>query len=162
MVCACGCGEETSGPERRWVLGHHTRVRYNSPKWLKEDRGYRTPCWIWQRAKNPNGYGLTKRPNRRRGMAHKLIWEEQHGLVPPGHQLHHRCEQTDCVNPAHLVVLTALENNRRKSNVRLTMGKAREIRALRAKGTTQASLARQYDVHLQTIKSVLRETTWRE
>jgi hypothetical protein len=41
------------------VRGHAQRL---SPiDYLSEDRGYETPCWIWQRGKDGDGYGVLTR-----------------------------------------------------------------------------------------------------
>ena len=32
---------------------------YKSPRWLPEDRGYETPCWIWQLSTR-TGYGVVR------------------------------------------------------------------------------------------------------
>lgn len=56
--CQCGCGERTTihnGHPRRYIHNHHTRL---SPvEYVEQDCGYKTPCWIWQRSINADGYG---------------------------------------------------------------------------------------------------------
>ena len=166
-ICFCGCGEKTTvheGFPRRFIHGHQVRTRNTTPHWIEEDRGYETSCLIWNRAKNPRGYGLSygkasEGEGRRRGVAHKIRWEELHGPVPPGKELHHRCEQEDCGNDEHLELLTRAQNCRLKQATKLTMEKAREIRA---STLSQAALGRKYGVSRSCIKSVLIETTWKE
>src|ERR1700690_1728720 len=133
-ICFCGCEEKTTvheGIPRRFIHGHATRVRNLTPKWIEEDRGYETPCLIWNRAKNGGGYGITYvgRKHRRHRVTHKIRWEEQYGPVPPGMELHHKCEQEPCGNLDHLELLTSAEHCRLRQTTKLTMALAREIRA---------------------------------
>lgn len=39
-------------------------------------------------------------------MAHRVAYQQEHGEIPEGHQVHHTCGRKDCVNPDHLVTLT--------------------------------------------------------
>jgi hypothetical protein len=65
-LCQCGCGERApiatqtwgsqyrKGDPMRFISGHN--VRRTMPldeSYVSEDRGHETPCWIWQRQKNP-------------------------------------------------------------------------------------------------------------
>ncbi|MEU8003202.1 HNH endonuclease signature motif containing protein [Catellatospora sp. NPDC049111] len=72
-----------------------------------------TSCWIYQGAKDRDGYGLvndrthstkTTRP------AHRFFWLKWVGAVPEGMELHHKCRVRACVNPSHLQVVTHGEN----------------------------------------------------
>lgn len=74
-----------------------------------EDRGYKTPCWISNRAAQPNGYtklgylGTT-------WLTHRFAYTVFLGPVPNGLQLDHLCRQRACCNPTHLEPVTAREN----------------------------------------------------
>ena len=60
-----------------------------------------TPCTIWTKYVAETGYGQL----RRDGVllyAHREAWEQAHGPVPPGHDVHHVCGTRACVNVAHL------------------------------------------------------------
>lgn len=70
-------------------------------------------CWIWVSHKTPNGYGrvpFNENGKSKSGIAHKMIFEAVNGPVPDGLQLDHLCRTRDCVNPAHLEIVTAREN----------------------------------------------------
>lgn len=121
--CGCGCGEatrtatktdrragQTKGVALRFIAGHHNRLRRIGH--ALEDRGYLTPCWIWQGALNDRGYALGGGNGLGR-LAHRVIWEREHGLVPEGFELDHLCRVRCCVNPEHLEVVTHAENMRR-------------------------------------------------
>lgn len=69
-------------------------------------------CWVWQLAKDWDGYGLFKiYPIQRR--AHRWAYEEFVGNIPNGLQIDHLCCNPACVNPDHLDVVTVRENAHR-------------------------------------------------
>ena len=77
-------------------------------------------CWEWQGSRNDAGYGIFQgrkraEPGRTR-LAHRLLWEEEHGPVPDGMVLDHLCRNRACINLAHLEVVTNAENLRRGLN----------------------------------------------
>ena len=43
---------------------------------------------------------------------YRLLWEDLHGPIPAGRELHHTCVDYRCVNPAHGVLLTAGDHRR--------------------------------------------------
>jgi hypothetical protein len=117
--CQCGCGEKTAiatktnraqsqiaGQPNRFLPGHRPKKH---PDYLEEDRGYDTPCWIWQGGHDRNGYSWVNRAEHR-GCAHVMYYKRAHGPVPPGMELDHLCRVRNCVNPDHLEVLTRAEN----------------------------------------------------
>jgi DNA-directed RNA polymerase subunit N (RpoN/RPB10) len=60
-----------------------------------EDRGYDSPCWIWQGSTNGNGYGTINREGFR-GYAHRFHFLKEHGEIPEGFHLDHLCLQRLC------------------------------------------------------------------
>ena len=47
----------------------------------------------------------------RRVLAHRVIWEDNHGAVPPGHYITHTadCQFDDCVEISHLATVETAE-----------------------------------------------------
>ncbi len=126
--CHCGCREKTRLAERNnpalgWVKGqpkrfihnHHARLQEPKPldRYVVEDRGHETPCWIWQGYVDPNGYGQIGRNKR----AHRVVYEALCDPIPAGLELDHLCRVPTCVNPSHLEPVTRAENNRRSMSV---------------------------------------------
>ncbi len=78
-----------------------------------EDRGYETPCWIWNGTLN-NGYGRLSIAYRQPCQyAHRFSYELHRGPIPDGLQIDHLCRVPRCVNPDHLEVVTNAENTAR-------------------------------------------------
>lgn len=67
-------------------------------------------CWMWIGCVNPKGYGMF-----RSNGAHRFAYEWFIGPIPQGHEIHHACGATDCVNPAHLESLSPKEHRQRGS-----------------------------------------------
>src|SRR5215210_273025 len=113
--CAC-CGEPTeiakstdrrrnrvAGQPLRWVGGHHAR---KPNKWIEVDTGFKDPCWLWQLATTPAGYGLRTDKDGRWTYAHRVAYEVANRKIPAGRQIDHLCRERSCVNPAHLEAVT--------------------------------------------------------
>lgn len=77
------------------------------------------PCWVWQGAKNPRGYGNITY-EQKSYKAHRFIYEWLVGPIPEGLTLDHLCRNTLCVNPDHLDPCTMAENIRRGSKAQQT------------------------------------------
>lgn len=69
-------------------------------------------CWRWTGPFFQHGYGLFF-VNGRSCLAHRVVYELFHGLVPPDLELDHLCRNIWCVNPEHLEPVTHTENMRR-------------------------------------------------
>lgn len=69
-------------------------------------------CWEWQGAVDGKGYGAfvlqRKAPGEKAKQVTSYWWAYTHcvGQVLAGNHLHHKCENTLCVNPLHLEQLT--------------------------------------------------------
>lgn len=74
--------------------------------WSKVQLG---PCWIWQGAKDGNGYGQFSFHDKL-VPAHRWSYESIVGPIPDGLFLDHLCRVPLCVNPAHLEPVTNREN----------------------------------------------------
>lgn len=125
--CECGCGEEAprakktraadgirKGDQLRFIAGHQNAInaRANIPanrdRYIPQDRGYTTPCWIWQ---GPLTTGYSRfSVEGRLVLGHRWFYERANGAIPAGLVLDHLCRQRACVNPDHLEPVTAREN----------------------------------------------------
>jgi hypothetical protein len=161
--CECGCGQKTTiarqtrtdrgwikGQPKRWIQGHHDRKL--GPKYIIEDRGYLTPCWIWAKGFYSDGYG-----QRRHQRAHRWMYEQIVGPIPEGLTLDHLCRVKACVNPDHLEPVTSAENVRRAPTTKLAWD---DIEAIRASSDGACKLAATYGVSHSLISMIRRGKVW--
>lgn len=176
--CQCGCGEKTQrasqtesrtgykkGQPLRFIFGHNPRKRHIEQTYYKiVDTGYKTPCWIWTKSRNPKGYGILIRQSAEKKsknyLAHRYQYEVVHGPLSSDVELDHQCGIRPCINDEHLKPCTHTENMRRAKHVKLSMEAAKEIRARHQQGTSKRSLAKEFGVHPKTIASVIDRRTW--
>lgn len=72
-----------------------------------------TGCRIWQGSKMNKGYGVLCIHNRHK-TAHRLSYEAFKGPIPQGLMIRHSCHNRLCIEPEHLSVGTAYDNEHDK------------------------------------------------
>lgn len=112
-------------------------------------------CWIWKGYVAKHGYGYQGRVP-----AHRAVYIEHRGVIPPGLDLDHLCRVRACVNPDHLEPVTRAENLRRGKNVRFTKADIRDIRTRVASGEMQKTLAEAYSVAPAYISLIVNHYKW--
>lgn len=70
-----------------------------------EDRGYASPCWIWEGVTYHNGYGQIGSSR-----THRVSYSHYVGPIPEGLVLDHLCRVRECCHPWHLEAVTQREN----------------------------------------------------
>ena len=128
-------------------------------------------CWLWAAARNERSYG-TFRVGPRKQYAHRVSYELFVGEVPLGLVVRPTCDCPPCVNPAHLVVGTHLENmadarsrdmfvrGRDHHKAKFTVEDIRTIREARDTGVTLMSLAAEFGVSHTAISRIANGTRW--
>jgi HNH endonuclease len=67
-------------------------------------------CVIGKRIRSD---GYARVPSGRRGRyfyAHRVAWEAEHGPIPEGMVIHHRCETKSCINVEHMELVAHREH----------------------------------------------------
>lgn len=105
-------------------------------------------CWLWRGKINQSGYGAGIRLSRTTITAHRLAYGLYKGPIPRGHVVRHVCDNPPCVNPAHLLTGTVLQNV-----------EDRQIRGRQAKGAKNYKAQRRlkdYPAIVQALKKGLK------
>lgn len=68
-------------------------------------------CINWPWRLSQDGYGAAWDPAKKKMVrAHRMVYEDIIGPIPPGLVLDHLCRNPSCVNPTHLEPVTDREN----------------------------------------------------
>lgn len=170
--CQCGCGEKTAiatsnwptaghikGKPKRYLKGHNAK-RDAKTYWVEEDRGYATPCWIWQGTISSAGYpqrwdSVLKKPVN----LHRRAAEDRFGPLPFHVKVDHLCRQPSCINPDHLEPVTNAINVQRGKTAKLTPAIVRQIRAM-APTMSAYKIARHFGIGVMTTYVVIKRESW--
>jgi len=66
-------------------------------------------CLVWTGSRNGDGYGTISWGGSNRG-AHRYAWEREHGPIPEGMKVDHKCWNRACVEISHLRLATHAQN----------------------------------------------------
>lgn len=196
--CQCGCGEKALVPSKNnkskgWVkgcpmpfYGRHSR-RKPGPRYIEEDRGYTTPCLIFQGYIDASGYG-SDWVNGKSQHAHRAAWIRTNGPIPDGLFVLHRCDVKACTDLGHLFLGTQADNiadkvskgrqargashgsrtkphriarGERNGIAKLNDEKARQIKLLVARGELNfTEIGALFDISRYTIALIARGKRW--
>lgn len=114
-------------------------------------------CWEWVKCRNKAGYGVIRRDGRNQ-LVPRVVWEAENGRsLLKGECVCHVCDNPPCINPKHLFVGYARDNNLDKAQKsRGGRGKltVEQVRGIRADSRSLSILAREYGVDLSTISLI--------
>lgn len=131
-----------------------------------------TGCWNWRGNINVYGYGVIV-IRRKSVRAHRLSFALHNGRWPTLWVLH-SCDNRACVNPDHLREGTHQDNmddrskrgrvpdlrGSRNNHAKLTERDVVEIRARRAAGDRQASIARAFSLSQGWVSDIVNRKRW--
>lgn len=140
--------------------------------WAKVDKS--GDCWLWTAGKVTRGYGAFHIKDKQI-RAHRASMIIEHGGIPDGKWVLHKCNVRACVRPDHLYFGTPQDNSNdmKKAgtvvgykkgeahpNTTFTADIVKYIRDEHSKGRTQLSLAAELKVSQPTIYKIVHNITW--
>jgi hypothetical protein len=122
-------------------------------------------CWVWRRGLDGHGYGSISIKNRS-VRASRASWLAFNGEIPPGQFVCHSCDNRLCVNPEHLFLGSAADNNgdmAAKGRARNAAAKvtAAQVLAIRADARPQGQIAADYGIDRSAVSLIKARKTWR-
>ena len=146
--------------------------------WQRVDKKSENDCWIWLGRKSKYGYGEFVLDNKKSIRAHRFSFLLRNGYIDNNKYVCHTCDNPSCVNPKHLWLGTAAENNydcRSKNRAILPPDqkgenhsqhilKEKDVLDIRKRfndGVKQAELMREYKVSRNTIYKICHNLTWK-
>jgi DNA-binding CsgD family transcriptional regulator len=139
--------------------------------WSRVDKsGGEEACWLWTAGRHPDGYGRVMWRGVARN-AHRVAYEIATGVELEGGEVCHKCDNPQCVNPAHLFLGTHRDNiadmfrkgrsvaprGAANHRTKLTDQQVAEIRELWANGgVTQPQIARKYGITREYVSMLVR------
>lgn len=133
-----------------------------------------TGCWLWGGYCNEAGYGQI--PGSKHdgfNLAHRYSYFLKHGNFDRNLCLLHKCDNTFCVNPDHLILGTTSDNNkdrhlkgRTASGTKIPRAKLDDatvisIRKQYSDGVRQCELMRKYNIGDAAICKIVRGKNWK-
>lgn len=120
-----GCGKRHLA--RTWCKKHYSRWKSHGDPNTVLNEIYPTSedsflartqrqgeCLIWTGSKIKYGYGNI-RSGGRTVLAHRWAYEQEHGNIPEGKVIDHRCHNKSCVEVSHLRVVSQQQNMENQS-----------------------------------------------
>lgn len=113
---------------------------------------------------------IQRRQKRRK--VHRIAYELTYGIIPEGMCVMHRCRNSSCCNPAHLLLGTRSEVSRHRRgggfpvgaaniHAKLTAEEVQQIRELAVTGRTYEAIGREFGVYFGHVGKIVRgEARW--
>jgi hypothetical protein len=189
-ICQCGCGSPTRlasvtrramgwvrGRPIRFVAGHSKKGPRSTVAEIFNRNITKTDgCWLWQGGLSSSGYGVIH-IGRVGCFAHRVSWEIANARpIPEGMFVCHSCDTPRCVNPAHLWIGTAGDNNRdaaQKGRLRhpgfvgeenpqatISPDIVAAMRAMRRDGAAFSQIAGRFEVSISLAHDAVRGHCW--
>lgn len=122
---------------------HNLEKRIKNSYWVDPE----TNCWIGKTELLNNGYHRICIYKKERVMLHRLMYEKYKGKIPFMMEVDHLCKNKRCCNPAHLELVTRIENTLRSNLTKLSQKEIKDIELAVNNGKSQTEVARIFNIN---------------
>lgn len=157
---------------KKCVNPHHLMNRgefFNSLIFTNPTNG----CWEWQ-GNFKNGYGYFM-SNKTEKAVHRIIYEQYNEKIPKGYMVCHSCDNTKCINPAHLFIGMQVDNmkdmlNKNRANkakgenhhrAKITEEQVKIIKKKYNQGLNMKEIQKLLNISYRTIQHICSGTSWK-
>ena len=129
-------------------------------------------CWLWGGQLDRDGYGRFQSRSLHEQRAHRFAWRITKGDIPHGMILCHSCDVRACVNPSHLFLGTANDNNQDmkakgrqakgeiQGNNKLKASQVLQIREAALSGENQYRIAERFGIAQTHVSEIKLRKSW--
>lgn len=133
--------------------------------WEKVRKAGADECWLWTGATVRGGYGVLGSTTDRK-TAHRVSYELKNGPIQDNDWVLHKCDVPACVNPDHLFLGDAADNNQDKAQkgraaVKLTAAEVILIREAAERGLMLKAIALSFGVSAALIGKIVSRKLWK-
>lgn len=128
-------------------------------------------CWEWQASKRSGKWPYGKfGVNGKDGgwiHAHRMSWMLEHGAIPEGKVVCHKCDNPSCVRPSHLFLGSLKDNTqdmirkgRNNPGAKYDVRTIQRVKELRQMSLTAVAIAEILEISPWTVHAVDRGEQW--